>query len=63
MFKESSKMRYLIHHITSHSERKGEEDTLEAQIMEPTEPDQDGQQTIVGLLEERPVQDGQGEKV
>jgi len=56
-------MRYLIHHITSHSERKGEEDTLEAQIMEPTEPDQDGQQTIVGLLEERPVQDGQGEKV
>ena len=42
---------------------ESEENTLEAQIMEPTESDQDGQQTIVGLLDERHVQDGQDENV
>ena len=35
-----------------------EEKVLEAQIIEPTEAGQDGQQTIAGLLEGKHVQDG-----
>ena len=35
----------------------------EAQIIEPTEADQDGQLVIAGLLEEGVVQDGHAEKV
>ena len=34
-----------------------------AQGLMPIETDRDGQQTIAGLLEERHVQDGQGENV
>jgi len=54
----------LMYDLSAEMVRQGwEENVLEAQIIEPTESDQDGQQTIVGLLDERHVQDGQDENV
>jgi hypothetical protein len=49
----------LMDDLSAEMVRQGwEEKVLEAQIIEPTEAGQDGQQTIAGLLEGKHVQDG-----
>ena len=52
----------LMDDLSAEMVRQGwEEDILEAQIIEPTEADQEGQLLMDGLLEEGVVQDGEAE--